>query len=205
MKITRIKFDPNNTPSSTLKATAAVTVNDSLILHGVKVMAKPDKPDQFFLSYPSYKLPSGQLLACFHPAKGPFREEFSTVLLDAYNSFLSKPSQATFVLADMEPAPFVITKATVRPILNYSSPVRANVSIELEGSLFLRGMALHARRDGSLWLHMPQRELRSGRSVAIYHPVTKAGRAALNAEIMPYYDDAVRESLKRAANRSLYQ
>ena len=70
---------------------------------------------------------------------------------------------------------FKVTDATIYPHLNDpTSNTLAKVNIELDNQLWLRGMFLMKRDDGTMFLRMPVRTNADGRRVNLYHPRTQA-------------------------------
>jgi len=70
-----------------LKAVAVVTLDDSFVIHDVKII---DGRDGFFISMPNKKTPDGKYKDIVHPIKSDVREEMKKEILKAYNDALSK-------------------------------------------------------------------------------------------------------------------
>lgn len=56
-------------------------------------------------------------------------------------------------------------------------------SCVLDDWLFLSGIALHAKLDGSLRLVFPVKRLTNGKTLALFHPVSREGTEYLTAPI----------------------
>jgi DNA-binding cell septation regulator SpoVG len=66
------------------------------------------------------------------------------------------------------------------------------VGVELDGEIWLRGMRMLVRENGSLFLNMPQRQMGEGeRHMAYFHPVDQEARNILTAAAVPYYEAAL--------------
>lgn len=206
MKISSIKFFPyRKQPDSALKATATVVLNHSIIIQSLRIVADPDDPQKFRVSYPTRRLESGAHRPCCifrtEESKQYFREE----VLKAYEQFLANPEQAIIVLEEEPetPEPFSVTDVSVYLLSDEQNRLRARVNIELDGELTLCGMILRTRQDGSLILQMPQRLIGDAQRMALYHPLSTPVRNVLTQAVMPYYDEAVRAAAKASATSAV--
>ena len=204
MVINSIRIFPyTRDAESNLKATATAVVNDAFIVQGIRIRTSREDPDKLEVAYPSRKLREGGWRLCFTASTPEFKESFDAMILDAYAKVMADPEHGDVVVKTDGMVPFEVTQATVYPYLNSESHARARVNVELDGKMWLRGMTLIARDDGSLWLGMPRRQLRDKDTMMdIIHPICQEARVALTEAVLPYYDEAVkaaRESAREAA------
>lgn len=203
MKISSIKFFPyRKQPDSSLKATATVVLNHSIIIQSLRIAADPEDPQEFHVSYPTRQLETGEHRPCCILRTEEFKKYFRDKVLTAYAQFLADPEKAIIVLEEEPetPEPINVTDVSVYLLSDLDNRLRARVNIELDGELTLCGMVLRTRKDGSLILQMPQRLVGEKQRMDLYHPLSTPVRNVLTQAVMPYYDEAVQKARKAAAN-----
>ena len=85
MKITDIRIRIVNKEDVKLKAVASLTIEDSFVVHDIKVI---EGKDGLFISMPSRKTPDGEYKDIVHPIKSEVREELNSLILKAYEDAL---------------------------------------------------------------------------------------------------------------------
>lgn len=85
MKISDIRIRLVNKGDTKLKAVASLTVEDSIVIHDIKVI---DGKDGLFISMPSRKTPDGEYKDIVHPIKNEVRDELLKAVLGAYEEAL---------------------------------------------------------------------------------------------------------------------
>ncbi len=78
MKITDVRIRLIQKEDSKLKAVASVVIEDSFVVHDIRVL---EGNQGFFVAMPSRKTPDGQYKDVAHPITTPTREEFNRVVL----------------------------------------------------------------------------------------------------------------------------
>lgn len=78
MKITDIRIRLIQKDDSKLKAVASIVVEDSFVIHDIKVL---EGNQGYFVAMPSRKTPDGQYKDVAHPLNTPTREELNKVVL----------------------------------------------------------------------------------------------------------------------------
>lgn len=73
-----------------LKAVASVTIEDSIVIHDVKVI---DGREGLFISMPNKKTPDGKYKDVVHPIKNEVREQMKDAVLKAYEEALNAPQE----------------------------------------------------------------------------------------------------------------
>lgn len=73
-----------------LKAVASVTIEDSIVIHDVKVI---DGREGLFISMPNKKTPDGKYKDVIHPIKNEVREQMKDAVLKAYEEALNAPQE----------------------------------------------------------------------------------------------------------------
>lgn len=199
----RIFVNPQADESS-LKATATMLVNNQLLLQSIRIFqdeAKTSDGDPVFrIVYPVQRVNSDDLRHCMYPSNAEARNKFNAAILEAYHKVMSgEADQNTVVFsADTERTHYEITRASIYPS-GRESAARAKVGLELDGELWLRGINLTVRENGSLLLNMPRRQVGEKESMAYFHPVDQTARNSLTAAVLPYYEEVVRASRKNPA------
>ena len=85
MKITDIRIRLVNKEDAKLKAVASLTIEDSIVIHDIKII---DGREGLFISMPSRKTPDGKYNDVVHPIKNEVREALSSAVLSAYEDAL---------------------------------------------------------------------------------------------------------------------
>jgi DNA-binding cell septation regulator SpoVG len=86
MEITSIQIEPNTHPEAKVIATAAVVLNGSLSLRGIKILRGRYG---LFLAFPG--LSTGSPQRAFEALSMRFRKELQTEILQAYKHLLATP------------------------------------------------------------------------------------------------------------------
>lgn len=73
-----------------LKAVASVTIEDSIVIHDIKVI---DGKEGYFISMPNKKTPDGKYKDIVHPIKNEIREQMKEAILKAYEENLKNNSE----------------------------------------------------------------------------------------------------------------
>lgn len=81
MKIEDIRIRLVNKDDSKLKAVASLTIEDSIVIHDIKIV---DGREGLFIQMPNRKTPSGKYEDVVHPIKNEVREELKNAVLSAY-------------------------------------------------------------------------------------------------------------------------
>ena len=85
-----VRVYPIAEPKNNTLAFAAVTVNDIVALHGLRVM---DSSKGQFVAMPSMKDKDGQYRDIFHPVTADFRKQLNTAVMEAYAEAIEKGTQ----------------------------------------------------------------------------------------------------------------
>lgn len=78
LKINDVRIRLINKEDSKLKAVASIVIEDSFVIHDIKVL---EGNQGYFVAMPSRKTPDGQYKDVAHPLNTPTREELSKVVL----------------------------------------------------------------------------------------------------------------------------
>lgn len=181
---------------SNLKATATVLVNNQILLQSIRVfqdVGAEDGKSEPWVSYPVQKMNNGNFQHCMYPSNAEARKKFNAAILEAYHKVVAGEVDGnTVIFSDSKERPaYEITRASIFPS-GHSTQVRAKVGLELDGEIWLRGMRMLVRENGSLFLNMPQRQMGEGeRHMAYFHPVDQEARNILTAAAMPFYEAAL--------------
>lgn len=203
MEITSIRIFLNrNGEDSKVKGVAHMVMNNAIVMRRIHIVEDDNNPGVLHVVYPVYHLKAVPAMAeddkgyrrCYYASDPENMERFNAAVLDAYNQVLADPEHNTVHLGP-EDAPeiaFKVTDATIYPHLNDpTSNTLAKVNVELDNQLWLRGMFLMKRDDGTMFLRMPVRTNADGRRVNLYHPRTQAARDMLTDAVLPLYEAAV--------------
>ena len=181
---------------SNLKATATVLVNNQILLQSIRVFQDAEAADgksEPWVSYPVQKMNNGNFQHCMYPSNAEARKKFNAAILEAYHKVSAwEVDGNTVVFSDStDRLPYAVTRASVFPS-GRNAHVRAKVGVELDGEIWLRGMRMLVRENGSLFLNMPQRQMGEGeRHMSYFHPVDQEARNILTAAAVPYYEAAL--------------
>ena len=86
LKISDIRIRLANKEDAKLKAFASLTVEDSLVIHDIRVI---DGKNGLFISMPNKKTPDGEYKDIVHPKDTQTREEMKDAILKAYEEALN--------------------------------------------------------------------------------------------------------------------
>lgn len=181
---------------SNLKATVTVLVNNQILLQSIRIFQDAEaegEKSKPWVSYPVQKMNNGNFQHCMYPSNAEARKKFNAAILEAYHKVSAGEVDGnTVVFSDsMDRLPYAVTRASVFPS-GRNAHVRAKVGVELDGEIWLRGMRMLVRENGSLFLNMPQRQMGEGeRHMAYFHPVDQEARNILTAAAVPYYEAAL--------------
>lgn len=190
----RIFLAPKSEESN-LKAIATVLVNNQLLLQSIRIFQKESENSEepaLQVSYPIQRMNNGNLRRCMYPSNAESRARFDAAILEAYQKVSSgEVSDKTVIFsAESKCAPYEITRATIYPS-GKKDRVRAKVGLELDGEIWLRGIYMLVRENGSLFLNMPRRQIWTQKEyMAFFHPINQNARNVLTAAVMPFYDEA---------------
>lgn len=180
---------------SNLKAIATMLVNNQILLQSIRIFQNESddggKP-VLQVSYPIQRMNNGSLRHCMYPSNAESRAKFDTAILEAYQKVASSEADDKTVVfsTDPERTPYEITRASIYPS-GKDDQVRAKVGLELDGEIWLRGIYMLVRENGSLFLNMPRRQMGEKKEfMAYFHPIDQDARNGLTAAAMPYYEAA---------------
>ena len=86
MEITDIRVRLVNTEDAKLKAVASITIDDSIVVHDIKVI---NGKDGYFISMPSRKVADGNYKDIVHPIKTEVREMLKERIIAEYEKLLA--------------------------------------------------------------------------------------------------------------------
>lgn len=201
MNITSVRIFLNKSGENpSVKGVAHIVMNNAIVLRRIHLIEDESNPGTIRVVYPVYHLQAIPVKSetdkgyrrCFYASDPENRERFNATVLDAYEQVLADPEHDTvyFEPEDAPETPFEVTNATIYPHNDASSNTLAKVNVELDNALWLRGMYLMQKADGTLFLRMPRRINPDGRRVDLYHPRTQAARDMLTDAVMPLYEEA---------------
>lgn len=83
MNITAVSVRKIDKEESRMKGVASVTLDDSFVIHDIKII---DGQDGLFIAMPSRRLPSGDFKDIAHPIKSETRAQFQDAILEEFNN-----------------------------------------------------------------------------------------------------------------------
>lgn len=193
MDITSVRIFLNRgTTDSKVKGVAHIVLNNAIVLRRIHLVENEKDADTPRVVYPVYHLQTQGHRRCFYASTEESLTRLNNAILDAYKRVLADPSNDTVALAPQEApeVPFNITSAAIYPHNDPNSTTLAKVNIELDSELWLRGMYLMQKEDGTVYLRMPRRTHADGKRVDLYHPRTQAARDMLTNAVLPLYEAA---------------
>jgi len=199
----RIFLTPQ-TQESNLKAIATMLINNQILLQSIRIFQDENRADgsqALQVSYPVQRMNNGNLRHCMYPSNKEVRMKFDSAILEAYNRVASgEADDNTIVFSeDTERIPYEITRASIYPSVK-DDQVRAKVGLELDGEIWLRGIYMLVRENGSLFLNMPRRQIGGEKKefISYFHPIDQDARNALTETVMPFYEKAIQSDDKQA-------
>ncbi|MBO5327863.1 MAG: septation regulator SpoVG [Clostridia bacterium] len=87
MKISDVRIRLVNREDNKLKAVASITLEDSFVVHDIKII---NGAEGVFIAMPSRKTNDGEYKDIAHPLNTETREQIKTAILTAYNDELNK-------------------------------------------------------------------------------------------------------------------
>ena len=87
MKISDIRVRMVKTESSKIKAIVSITIDDSIVVHDIKVIERKDD-GTLFIAMPSRKNSEGEFRDVVHPANTESREMLKDLVIKAYEEEL---------------------------------------------------------------------------------------------------------------------
>ena len=196
MEISSIRIFLNQgTSESKVKGVAHVVLNNAIILRRIHLVENENEAGAIRISYPVYHLQTmEEHRRCFYASTEESLSKLNEAIMDAYRKVQADPENNTVVYTsqDAPEAPFKITNSAIYPHNDPDSNTAAKVNVELDGEIWLRGMYLVKREDGTMYLRMPRRTHADGKRVDIYHPRSQAARDMLTEAVMPLYEAAVK-------------
>ena len=88
MNITDIKIRKMNDEGK-MKAIVSVTLDNSLVIHDIKVIESADKT---FIAMPSRKTPDGEYRDIAHPINSSTRDFIQSMILSKYEEAIAEPA-----------------------------------------------------------------------------------------------------------------
>lgn len=82
MKITDVRVRIVTKDDAKLKAVASITIDDSFVVHDIKVI---NGKDGLFISMPCRKTPEGEFKDIAHPINTETREQIKSAIMEAYS------------------------------------------------------------------------------------------------------------------------
>ena len=89
MNISDVRIRLVSKEDSKLKAVASITIEDSFVIHDIKII---DGAEGCFVAMPSRKTPDGEYKDIAHPVNTETREQLIKVILAAYGKALAEPA-----------------------------------------------------------------------------------------------------------------
>ena len=83
MKLTDVRIRKVDKEDTKLRAVASVTIDDSFVIHDIKVI---EGTDGLFIAMPSRKTKEGEYKDIAHPINAATRQELSDAVLNAYQT-----------------------------------------------------------------------------------------------------------------------
>lgn len=83
MKFTDVRIRKVDKEDTKLRAVASVTIDDSFVIHDIKVI---EGTDGLFIAMPSRKTKEGEYKDIAHPINATTRQELSDAVLNAYQT-----------------------------------------------------------------------------------------------------------------------
>ncbi|MBR2070522.1 MAG: septation regulator SpoVG [Clostridia bacterium] len=87
MKITDVRVRIVKKDDSKLKAVASITIDDSFVVHDIKII---EGAEGYFVAMPSRKTSEGEYKDVAHPIKTETREAIRDIVLNAFNEEIAK-------------------------------------------------------------------------------------------------------------------
>lgn len=91
MNITDVRIRLIKREDSKFKAVASIIIDDSFVIHDIKVI---EGQDGNFIAMPSRKTPDGEYRDIAHPINSEAREKIKTLILEAYDKARSESTEA---------------------------------------------------------------------------------------------------------------
>lgn len=91
VKINDVRIRLIQKEDSKLKAVASIVIEDSFVIHDIKVL---EGNQGYFVAMPSRKTPDGQYKDVAHPLNTPTREELNKVVLAEFEKAKNEAAQA---------------------------------------------------------------------------------------------------------------
>lgn len=89
MNITDIRVRKVNSVGGKMKAVVSITIDDSFVVHDIKVIEGQEK---LFIAMPSRKTPDGEFKDIAHPINASTREELEAKILAEYEKAMAEES-----------------------------------------------------------------------------------------------------------------
>lgn len=87
LKITDVRVRIVKKDDSKLKAVASITIDDSFVVHDIKII---EGAEGYFVAMPSRKTSEGEYKDVAHPIKTETRETIRDIVLKAFNEEMAK-------------------------------------------------------------------------------------------------------------------
>ena len=196
MKVTSVYVNPVADPQNAHVATASVTIDGVLAVHGVNII-KNSTTGEMFITFPYKKMANGKNAEIFnHPLNTETREYLTQMVVDAYERVLSNPDEQTITFDDE--ADFSLSQPKVTPC-TWDGPVKAFASIVLDDGYLLNDMKIVRKMEaptdstdvGDYFVAMPRRKVGDGKVKTIYNPITKEFYAALRDQVMEEFKASI--------------
>ncbi len=190
--INNVRIFPSSKPTSRTKATATILLNKKLLIQSVRIVEVQDEAtgeSSLRVYYPTQRLSEDRYRRCVS-TREDFREELDSAVLDAYEKVMADPSDNTVTFSEDE-GDFEITDTNVFPIPSEGetpNPLLAKVGVQFDEKIWLRGMILARRSDGTRILRSPSRRTSDERRIN-YHQFTDiAVRDEIRDHVIEIYD-----------------
>ena len=162
--------------NSKVKATAAITVNDSLAIKNVRVV---EGENGLFVQLPQYMQTDKSYENLVFPVTKELREQINSTVLEQYHNPTEKENpvpQETKI------------KVSASPLNIENSSIRALCSVTLDDSLVIKNVRVMEGQKG-LFVQMPSYKDRQGNYIDIVFPVTKEFREKLFGAVLESYQN----------------
>ncbi|MBE7029555.1 MAG: septation regulator SpoVG [Clostridia bacterium] len=87
MNITDIRVRKVNSVVGKMKAVVSITIDDSFVVHDIKVIEGQEK---LFIAMPSRKTPDGEFKDIAHPINAATRESLEQLILNEYEKVMAE-------------------------------------------------------------------------------------------------------------------
>lgn len=178
MKITRMYISLVKEVNSSHLATASVTFNNVITVHGISLF-KSRKTDEFFIVFPYKKMNSGKNAEIYgHPLNTETREFIKAGMINGYETALKDPDEALVIDLDVK-EDYELSDARITPF-DGEGKTKAYATITFNNCFLLRGLKVILKKDAEegskdiedYFVAMPRRLIKkTGKVKNVYNPV----------------------------------